>query len=195
MTEIFGRWTPTGRSEKRGESSYLECVCTCGSTQYVAKTNLTRGRSKSCGCLRKELVGPRSETHGKSGSRAYHTWKGMIARVLNHAEPAYVNYGGRGITVSDSWLKFENFYADMGDPQDGMSLDRKDNDLGYCKDNCRWATRKEQSNNRRNNVRLTVEGREYRLQEIADLHGIGYATVKHRRRSGWTPEQLVRGYR
>lgn len=88
-------------------------------------------------------------THGKRGSKAYEVWDNMKQRCLNKNNTRYHDYGGRGITVCARWMKFINFYKDMGDPPRGKQLDRINNDKGYCKKNCRWSTRKEQGLNKR----------------------------------------------
>jgi hypothetical protein len=88
-------------------------------------------------------------THGMSRTRTYFIWKQMVARCSNPKLKDYPSYGGRGIAVSEEWRSFENFYRDMGERPPGLSIDRIDNDKGYCKENCKWATRSEQRRNRR----------------------------------------------
>ena len=90
----------------------------------------------------------KKEKHGMVGTRIYHCWASMRMRCINDKNPRYHKYGGRGITICDEWLNsFVSFYNDMGDMPEGMSLDRIDNNKGYYKDNCRWATREEQQRN------------------------------------------------
>lgn len=138
------------------------CRCDCGTEITVRGNNLGRA-TRSCGCLRREAVTlknittPRNVRHGHSrvGRRSsiYQRWLAMIARCRNPRDKGFKNYGGRGITVCDRWLIFENFLTDMGDPPPGRSIDRQNNDRGYEPSNCRWATRAEQNNNQRPRVR------------------------------------------
>lgn len=135
-------------------STRWECLCDCGNTKIVKVYNLTRGKTQSCGCA--SLV----SFHGLSSSPEYQAWKDMKDRCYNEKNEAYINYGGRGITVCDEWKNdFMAFYTIMGPrPSSHCSLDRKDNDKGYSKDNCRWATRAEQNNNKRNNPHYEYKG-------------------------------------
>lgn len=124
------------------------CQCNCGARCHVVGTALTTNHTQSCGCSR-----TRPRLHGQRKSRAYNTWANMHQRCRNPKHPRYADWGGRGITVCERWHSFKEFYADMGDPPPGMTIDRKNNDGHYEPDNCRWATVETQN---RNKQRLTA---------------------------------------
>jgi hypothetical protein len=170
------------------------CACSCGNFTSVSSNVLLRGHTRSCGCLHSEIaarvVGKRSITHGDARggrvSREYQSWRGLLNRCENSTDPAYKNYGGRGITVCRRWHKFENFLADMGRcPGQGYSLDRQDNNKGYTKSNCRWATGIEQGRNRRTNVLIVWKGETLARSEWAVRTGISSETIAYRLKSGW----------
>lgn len=110
-------------------------------------------------------------------SRAYTCWHNMITRCSRHG---YSRYADRGITFDPAWRDFEVFLAEMGEPPDGLTLDRKDNDLGYSKDNCRWATHIDQSNNRENNKRFLYRGEMVTMANLARVAGLSYSTMRYR---------------
>lgn len=119
-------------------------------------------------------------THGLTHSREYRSWHMMRQRCYNPNNAKYFRYGGRGIEVCESWIKFENFYKDMGLCPPGLTLERKDNDGGYTKDNCIWATKKEQSRNTRRNVWVMINGVKTTVAHAAEQFGLNYNTAQYR---------------
>lgn len=137
---------------------------------------------------------PHGETVGYRTTTEYRIWQQMIARCRNPRHPRYADYGGRGIDVCDRWFQsLEAFIQDMGRrPSAAHSLDRKDNSFGYAPDNCRWATRTEQSRNRRNNLLVTREEETLPLSVWADRLGLPYSTIRRRIRVlGWSAEEAL----
>ncbi len=160
--QIIGRLTVVARDASRtGGQAHWLCRCECGGEVSVNGSNLRRGHTKSCGCYEREQRGSSQRKHGLSASREYTIWRDMIRRCTDPRRRAYRAYGQRGITVCERWSEsFENFYADMGPaPTAKHSVDRIDGFLGYFPENCRWATPREQTLNRRG-VDDLVEERE-----------------------------------
>lgn len=175
---VFGRLTVTSEALKRGRYILVAVSCSCGATKEVDRRNLRLGKVRSCGCLNRELVRVRSVTHGKRGSPIYAVWNAMVQRCTNSRDAGFKNYGGRGIIVCEKWLTFEGFFADMGDrPFVGATLERSENDKGYCKDNCKWATRLEQANHTRQTVKFKFNGNLVSMRELSELSGINQNTL------------------
>lgn len=170
----------------------------CG---YCKKEWVTRirsveeGSTKSCGCLQREAVrktGLKNKQHGLTNSVEYAVWNMMLQRCNNSNNSEYHNYGGRGIRVCEEWKDFENFITDMGRrPKGKLYLERKNNDGHYCKDNCVWATAKEEANNKRNNVLLTFNGKTQTQQQWAEELNIPRETLAKRLKMGWSDEKIL----
>ncbi len=175
------------------------CVCKykgCGNETTVRGGDLRSGLTGSCGCLRKEVTGNRSRTHGKSHSVEHKIWKGIVKRCYNENAAGYARYGGRGIEVSARWQGpggFANFLADMGKrPTPKHSIDRyPDNNGNYEPSNCRWATFKEQQRNRRTNKLLTMNGETRCMEEWVEITGLPRSTLDCRLKRGWSVEKAL----
>jgi hypothetical protein len=191
--ERYGRLVVTLAPIREGRYLYAEVLCDCGQVKVVIQNSLLKGLSKSCGCLNKEMIAARSVTHGMRGHRVYPVWNMVVQRCTNPNHPQWKDYGGRGITVTKRWLKFENFLADMGEPPDAkLSIERKNNNLGYYKANCKWATRKEQARNKRNNRMFEYMGKERCVAEIAEMTSMPYMRLYQRLVTyGWIVAQAV----
>lgn len=196
VTDIVGqrfcRLVVLGLAFMRGDKSYWLCQCDCGNQKTIDRSSLKRP-NVSCGCLHREIQRARLTTHGMARKPEYVAWQAMLQRCENPSNPEYKNYGGRGIKVCKRWHSFENFFADMGfRPAKGYSLDRKENDGDYAPDNCRWATVKEQNDNKRQSRRLTFEGRTQSLTAWANEKGINPITLHGRIAAGWALVDALR---
>jgi hypothetical protein len=182
--DVFGRLTVTGEVERYGTTLKYKRVpvtCVCGISKKIDKSNLLRGKSTSCGCFNKERTSAASTTHGKRASKIYAVWNMMRQRCNLPTNKQYPHYGGRGIEVCESWQKFENFYADMGDPPfERATLERLDNDKNYCKQNVVWATYTQQQTNTRKTVLFDFQGEKLMLKDVASRVGMKLATLSSR---------------
>lgn len=184
----YGRLQVIGVDDTRNtRKTFWYCQCDCGNIKSIRSDILQSGNTRSCGCLKKEqdkinLVKNHYEIKA-AGTRLYDTWQGMKARCYNKNDARYGKYGGRGITICDEWLNsFPTFrdWALNNGYADTLTIDRIDNDGCYCPENCRWATNKEQANNRRSNVTIQIGNSKRSLKEWCGIFQLDYGTVSAR---------------
>ena len=181
----FGRWTVIGGSERhtkpcgQKEIMYL-CQCECGKKSKVRKSQLLRGKSKSCGCLSADAARERAYKHGMSNSKIRSVHNAMKQRCDNPNNHAYIRYGGRGIIYSQDWVTLNGFLKDMlHSYKEGLSLERVDVNGNYCKENCKWISMDEQARNKRNSIKIEVGGKLLNMAQISKLTGINYNTLRN----------------
>lgn len=189
----FGRLQVQARKLPNDDGYTLwTCICDCGKSCVVRGVYLTHGRKASCGCLLDDVRKTACLTHGKTKTPTYQSWSHMVQRCTNPRNKNYTRYGGRGIAVCERWLKFANFLHDMGEAPNGLTLDRIDNDGPYSPDNCRWATRAEQSRNSTTPVLLTHAGKTQNITEWAIELGIKPATLHMRVHRKWPVSRILK---
>lgn len=184
----FGRWCVLSVDQE--STNKVNCRCECGTERAVIYDNISRGLSKSCGCLRVE-VSSMNTIHGRAkgeakAPRAFASWLCMMRRCYVEATDGYNRYGGRGIAVHAPWRTFLNFLEDMGERPLGTTLDRKNNDGNYEPGNCRWATHAEQANNRKGNRILKIGEVEKTLAQWSVIIGCHSTTLSRRIKRGWS---------
>lgn len=173
----FGRLMTVGNRTWE-KHAVVWCICECGNFSLPHISTLIVGKSKSCGCLRKELLLKKFTKHKMSKTKEHNTWVRIRQRCENPKNSDYYLYGGRGISVCERWQSFENFYADMGDaPSENHSIDRIDGTKNYEPSNCRWATVAEQSQNRNCVLKVTHNSQTKTLKEWELVTGIKAETI------------------
>lgn len=202
--EKYGRLTVIEHVGFANGMSTWRCECDCGNRMVVRLSTLQGKGPRSCGCAQyaaRQQIGFANKTHGLTHSPEYKSYHSMLQRCENPKCHAFADYGGRGIAVCERWRGehgFEDFLADMGPRPRGRSLDRINNDLGYSPDNCRWATQKEQINNRRPGKNpearkiiseLLARDPKQSNRQIAKLAGVSHSMVGKIRRGNRSQEQ------
>lgn len=182
----FGSWLVIRRDGYlyQTHAAFL-CQCNCGTEKKVQGASLRKGGSLDCGCERSKRLGNRVRTHGMHMHPIYKSWQAMHARCTYRKHPAYARYKDLGICKE--WYVFAKFQSDMSDMWfKGSTLERIDNEAGYQLGNCRWATRREQANNRKNTVYLEHNGDRMPLTYWAERVGITANALRLRLLKGWT---------
>lgn len=203
VLQRFGRLRvliPEGRRTKangRPDNGYAAlCICDCGKLHAVAYWILHSGQSTSCGCFRDQNRTNLRASHGGSNTPEHRSWAHAKARCRNPNHRDYQNYGGRGVTFSPLFDDFAVFLAEVGPkPSPRHTIERIKNERGYEPGNIRWATRTEQNRNKRNNIRLLLNGEPMVLRQAAMAMGLRYLTVYKRRQKGLPPERWFEPHR
>lgn len=196
--ERYSRLTLISDLGRERGARWWHCRCDCGNEVRVRSNNVKRGFTKSCGCLHAQsgrVNGKKGAKHGHTSSNGcspeYTVWQGMIARCTNPKAPNYPKYGGAGIIVCDEWRTFSRFLSDMGPRPKGTTLDRRDGTKGYSKTNCRWATNREQSENRCTTRWVTIDGDTATVTEWARRSGLSDTALLYRIRRGISGSALL----
>jgi hypothetical protein len=191
----FGRWTVVGAQPECspvGRWRWL-CRCDCGTERNVLGFVLNNGNSRSCGCLKVEVVTSRMTKHGHTVRPEYKSWRAMLSRCLDPSHRNYKNYGGRGVIVAPEWESYERFLADVGPrPTPKHWLERIDNDGPYAPCNVCWATQTQQARNKRTNVLVTHDGRTMPVSAWAEVAGLDPELLRGRLKKGWSIERALR---
>ena len=173
------------------------CGCDCGGVKVTRAENLSKGSTNSCGCLANEQKKAAAQMRDHEFTRTkwpveYRAWNAMIRRCYDKKHPSFSRYAGRGITVCDDWIdSFPTFCADMQRCPEGSTLDRIDNASGYARNNCRWATRKEQANNRRSNTLITCNNETLNISQWSARLGVSQSTIASRLAYGWSDADTI----
>lgn len=201
----FNRLTVLKRVEnnKYGCSQWL-CKCDCGKEKIILGNNLVRNITRSCGCLQRERVIISNQIHNtihghckdKKQSKTYHAWNDIVQRCTNPNSNNYKNYGKRKITICDRWNpkkggSFKNFFEDVGEIPEGLTIDRINNNKGYDPSNWQLATIYQQSRNKRSNINIPYKGKIWVLNDLAKEHHIHKDTLRYRLKIGLSIEEAL----
>lgn len=181
------------RDSKHGKVAYWYCRCDCGNEKWISANNLTRGNCISCGCKQEEHLNHKINPLKRDNPRIYRIWSGMKIRCFCKNSSRYADYGGRGITICDEWMVFDNFclWALSNGYEDGLTIERLNNDKSYCPDNCTWIKLEEQVKNKRNLRIYTYKGQTMHLAAWARLYNMSYSLLYDRLDSGMSFEDAI----
>lgn len=189
----FGRLTVLEFAYRKGKHYYFLCKCDCGNTIVIRRDSLLKKNfTQSCGCIAIEKSKQRFKKHGLHGSRLYYIYHNLKHRCLNPQNEEYINYGARGISICDEWLKdFKNFsdWAIANGYNDTLTIDRIDNNGNYEPSNCRWITNKQQQRNKRTNRFIRYQGETYCVTDWALKLGLTPKKLFWRLNHNWSIER------
>ena len=186
--KVFGSLKVLKLGRSKGNGAWWICQCKCGKQKEIRSSDMVQGKINSCGCEHKERIAKASTTHGMKSTRTYRLWQAM----KNRCNRLNQDYSARGIVYDKRWDYFENFFADMGEAPEGMSLDRVNVDGNYEKSNCQWATKEQQANNTRANVFVEYNGKRQTLAQWAKELNMNYDKLRSRIvRYKWSLERAL----
>lgn len=195
-TKFNGSVVETRHGVDKWGQALWECLCSCGNKFTTTGGNIRSGNTKSCGCMKKSFIKEANTTHGDSNTRIYNIWCDMKRRCHSPANYSYEHYGARGISVCEEWgASYEVFkeWSENNGYADNLSIDRIDNDGNYTPDNCRWAGRKVQGRNKRDNRIVDYRGKRMTMAELIETVGMPESTVRYRIKKG-IPLDLPRNF-
>jgi hypothetical protein len=187
---VYGRLTIISETEKVNGKRFFLCKCECGNVGIHRFEDIRAGKILSCGCYNIE----KGIKHGRSGTRIYNVWKGIVYRCSNPLCGSYIDYGGRGIKICAEWLNVDIFceWAARNGYKNGLTIERMDVNGNYEPNNCTWIPLARQASNTRRNRKITYEGKTMILRDWAKHFGIKYATLKNRFHLGWSIEKALK---
>ena len=198
--DLIGKKFPNSRltvlaidTESESKNTKLICKCDCGAVRSILAYNLKSGHTQSCGCQSLENRVKARITHHCTGTRLYGIWSKMKDRCINPSNARFAYYGGINRTLCEEWHKFEPFrdWALANGYADNLTIDRIDNNKGYCPENCRWTTPREQANNTRKNRIIEYHGECHTLAEWSRIVNIKPITIAYRLNSGWSVKDAL----
>lgn len=191
----YGRLSIIKRAENKDKRTMWLCKCDCGNEKIIGGKDITSGKTKSCGCMTREITIKNNTKHNLSGTRLYSIWNGMIGRCYRKKNSEYKNYGGRGISICKEWkddfVKFYN-WANNNGYMDTLSIDRIDVNGNYEPTNCKWANQIQQMNNTRVNHSITINNKTLTVTEWERLYNFERGIISGRLMKGLVGEDLLK---